>query len=90
MSDRGVLLLGELVGRIDRLEVRCSRCDRYGRLRLARLIAEHGADLDLGRLRCWLAGDCPGAAAAHWHERCDVYLPQLSALVRQDAVIGGH
>jgi hypothetical protein len=27
------------------LEVRCHRCDRYGRLRLAKLIAEHGADM---------------------------------------------
>jgi hypothetical protein len=36
-----------LVGWVDRLEVRCQCCDRYGRLRLGKLIEEHGADMDL-------------------------------------------
>jgi hypothetical protein len=39
------VLLGALVGRLERLEIRCSRCDRAGRVRLAKLIAEHGSDL---------------------------------------------
>ena len=36
-----------LARRVDRLEVHCQRCDRYGRLRLGKLIEEHGADMDL-------------------------------------------
>jgi hypothetical protein len=48
--------LGDLQGRLALLEVRCRRCDRHGRLRLARLIAEHGADAALPILRHALAG----------------------------------
>ena len=36
------VLLGALVGRLERLEIRCSRCDLAGRVKL---IAEHGSDL---------------------------------------------
>ena len=43
MPKDGAILLGDLVGRIDHLEIRCKRCDRYGRVRLAKLIEEHGA-----------------------------------------------
>ena len=35
MGTTGAVTLGELVGRLDRLEIRCRRCDRRGRLRLA-------------------------------------------------------
>jgi hypothetical protein len=35
--------LGDLVGKLDMLELACNRCDRRGRLRLADLIAIHGA-----------------------------------------------
>ena len=42
MSATGAVTLGDLVGRLDRLEVRCRRCERHGRLGLARLIADYG------------------------------------------------
>jgi hypothetical protein len=45
-----VVTPGDLVGR---LEVRCRRCERHGRLGLAKLIADHGAGTglpDLGGL----------------------------------------
>jgi hypothetical protein len=42
MSDDGSLKLGALVGRLTTLEVACARCERRGRLRLDKLIAEHG------------------------------------------------
>ena len=71
--------LGALVGQVDRLEVRCKRCERQGRVRLARLIAEHGA-LGLPDLAVHLAADCPKAAATNPAERCFVYFPQLVEL----------
>ena len=36
MGTSGAVTLGELVGWIDHLEVRCRRCERHGRLRLER------------------------------------------------------
>ena len=72
--------LGALVGRVERLEVRYKRCDRAGRLQLAPLIAEHGADTGLPELGTHLAAGCLKAKATNSGERCFVYFPQLLAL----------
>jgi hypothetical protein len=69
--------LGDLVGRIERLDVRCSRCARAGRVKLAKLIVEHGAELGLPDLAVRLAGDCPNAGATDPTRRCWVHYPQL-------------
>ena len=59
MSAKGVVTLGDLVGRIDRLEVRCRRpkacgprrCPRHGGLRLARLVTDICAGCELADAR---------------------------------------
>ena len=43
-SRRGSITLSELVGKLDLLEIKCHRCDRHGRVSLARSIEEYGAD----------------------------------------------
>ena len=80
MGAKGVVTLGALVGRADPLEVRCRCCERRGRLRLARLIADHGAGTGLPDLAVRLAADCPKAKAPDLAERCFVYFPQLAGL----------
>ena len=72
----GALSLGQIAERLSHLEVRCSRCDRRGRLRLDRLIAQHGAAFPAPELRHLLAGDCPSRDASI-HERCQVHFPNL-------------
>jgi hypothetical protein len=47
MSSGGAVTLGEIAGRLPMLEVACSRCDRHGRLSVAKLIERHGADARL-------------------------------------------
>jgi hypothetical protein len=74
---RMVVTLGHLVGRIERLEVRCTRCDRAGRVKLDKLIAEHGSDLPMPELAVLLATDCPKVSATNVAERCFVIFPQL-------------
>lgn len=69
------ILLSDL--KFDFLEIRCTRCDRHGRLSVARLIAEHGPDAGLVTLRHALAGDCPNRDAPVY-ERCDVFYPGLT------------
>ena len=54
-----VVTLRQLVGRLDVVEVPCNRCDRHGRLRLARLIAQHGPDMGVPELLRVLSADCP-------------------------------
>src|ERR671939_1020302 len=75
MSNRGSITLGELEGKLTMLEVACHRCDRRGRVSLARLIDEHGADTGLPDLWESLAGDCPNARTTVLNSRCAIYYP---------------
>jgi hypothetical protein len=59
---RQVVTLGDLVDR---------------RIRLARLIEEHGAEMALPELGLRLAASCPRATAADLSRRCCVYYPVL-------------
>jgi len=70
------LSLTDIAPRIDMLEVRCSRCDRKGRLSVTRLIDQHGGETQLPDLRRHLVGDCDKANAMEY-ERCDIFFPQL-------------
>ena len=56
MSNRGSISLGELKGKLTMLEVACHRCERRGRVNLARPIEERGADMGLPDLWESLAG----------------------------------
>ena len=80
MSGRGSITLGELQGKLDLLEIKCHRCDRHGRVSLARLVDDHGADTGLPDLGETLTGDCPQARSTAVHNRCAIYYPQLPAL----------
>ena len=80
---RQVVTLGDLEGHIERLEVRCTRCPRHGRVRLAKLIAEHGAELGLPDLAVRLAADCPQAQAINPADRCFVAFRQLLDLAER-------
>jgi hypothetical protein len=51
VSSRGAFTLAEIAAKLRMLEVACSRCERRGRLSLARLIQQHGADASLGGRR---------------------------------------
>ncbi|MGZ8874736.1 MAG: hypothetical protein ACXW1E_08455 [Halobacteriota archaeon] len=68
--------LGDLEGTVSFLEIRCTRCDRYGRERVSRLIKRYGREARLPDVCHHLAADCQHHRAAI-NERCDVYFPQL-------------
>jgi hypothetical protein len=73
----GVVTLGDLASRIELLEIRCKRCERQGRVRLSRLIEEHGAGRDLPSLGTRLAAGCPRSTLMDGGARCFIYYPQL-------------
>jgi hypothetical protein len=56
---RQVVTLGDPVGRVERLEIRCTRCPRQGRVKPSELIAAHGAGMDPPQLGTVLAADRP-------------------------------
>ena len=73
----GSLSLDDVGKRFRLLEVRCGKCTRHGRLRVDKLIDEHGRDMSLPDLRVVLAADCEHNAAAGLTDQCQVYYPQL-------------
>jgi hypothetical protein len=43
MSNSGAVTLGDITGKLQMLDVACSRCERRGRLSVTKLIERHGA-----------------------------------------------
>jgi hypothetical protein len=78
---KGSVTLGDLEGVLQLLEIRCTKCGRYGRERVTRLIERYGREARLPDVRHRLGADCPHRKAAIY-ERCDVYFPQLVELSR--------
>ena len=78
---KAVYLLGDVAERgATMIEIRCGRCDRYGRLSVARLLAEYGPNADMGAVLRALVGDCPKRDARQIQDRCDPFCPTLVEL----------
>jgi len=76
-----VILLGEVAARGVRvLDIRCGRCDRHGRLSLARLVEEYGADAPVRVVMQDQIGECPNKDHSQLQSRCDPYSPTLAEL----------
>jgi len=78
-----VITLAKIAPKLTMLEIACTKCDRYGRLSVTRLIAEHGEDMALPELKEVLAADCPRQRATSLYDRCGAYYPQLPRLFGQ-------
>jgi hypothetical protein len=76
----GVVRLGEVADRLPVLEVACNRCERRGRPRADRLLAEHGVAMPIPVLLRIIASDCPRLTAERVHDICGIHLPDLSRL----------
>ena len=77
---RGSLSLDDIAKRFDMLEVRCGKCSRSGRLKIEKLIDEHGQAMTLPNLRKVLSGDCEHKNAVRRKVRCQGFYPQLREL----------
>ena len=78
---RGVVTLGEVAAKVERVEIACRRCDRRGVLRTDRLVAEHGAGIPVPALLRLIAADCPRMRADKMHDVCGVHMPGLPRLM---------
>jgi hypothetical protein len=76
---KGSVTLGEVAARATHIDVACTRCERRGHYRLARLIPTYGEDFRITDLAAQLA-DCPNRKASVG-ERCDVYYPGLRLIM---------
>ena len=73
----GTISLGEIAARLTMVEVACNRCDRRGRLNVARLVEEHGAACPGPDLLRHLSADCPKRIASKLHDVCGIHMPDL-------------
>jgi hypothetical protein len=67
------LMLADIIGRADFLEIRCGRCERSGRLSVARLAQENPPETSLAPIMRAQIGDCPKKAERRIEARCDPY-----------------
>jgi hypothetical protein len=76
-----VITLGAVAARgAETIDIRCSRCDRHGRLSVARLMAEHGPNAAMGHVMRAQVGDCQNRDSAQIQNRCDPFCPDLARL----------
>jgi hypothetical protein len=78
---RMVLTLADLEAKgVARLAITCDRCPRRGVSTVARLIEQHGRELDLVSLRLRLAADCPAYHTGRTTPLCGARFPALPSL----------
>jgi hypothetical protein len=74
---RDYLAFGDIEGKLDMLDVECTKCERKGRYSVAKLIARYGREGNMQTWRASLSADCPKRNAFAIHERCDIICPDL-------------
>jgi hypothetical protein len=78
------IALADIIGRVDFLELASGRCERRGRVSVARLARENPPETSLAAIMRVQIGDCPRQAERRIEERCDPYSPvPLAALGRE-------
>jgi hypothetical protein len=77
MPRDGAIIFGDLVGKLDVLNVACEKCGRAGRYALARLIEQRGRDAKVVDWLAEVAADCPKKLANNWADQCAARCPDL-------------
>jgi hypothetical protein len=75
---RDVMTPADLLGRIQTLNVACTKCDRRGRYRVKTLVRDIGVDGNIANWLASLSADCRHKNAAAFADRCDVRCPDLT------------
>jgi hypothetical protein len=72
----GAITLGQIAGRLDRLEIACGKCGRRGSYSVQELINRHGPELGLPDLAARLSADCEHRGGLAF-DRCQVLFSNL-------------
>jgi hypothetical protein len=81
MPRDGAIIFGDLVGKLDALNIECEKCGRRGRYRLRRLIERYGIDAKLFDWCDEITADCPCKQAKNLNDVCGARCPDLSKVV---------
>jgi hypothetical protein len=73
----GAIILSDLIGKLEVLQVTCEKCRRDGRYILARLIRNRGRDAKVIDWLGELTAECPKKVAHNMNDPCGAKCPQL-------------
>jgi len=71
----------DLLGKLTVVRVECSKCGRFGRYHLRRLIDQHGGNATIIDWLEQLTADCPRKRAASVSDQCHARCPDLPKVV---------
>lgn len=80
MPRSGAMVLGDIAGKLSMLRVDCTRCDRKGQYRVAKLLATYGPNKSMVELLSEISGDCPKRKAGHVYDPCGAGCPDMVTL----------
>ena len=81
MFKDGSIVFGDLVGKLEVLNVTCETCGRAGRYVVRWLIDQHGRDHKLTDWLSTISADCPKRRAADTSDECAARCPDLSRVM---------
>ena len=67
----GVILIRDLIGKLDVLRVVCDKCGCDGRFQVQRLTKDRGRDSKIVDWLDQITADCPKKSARNMSDRCD-------------------
>jgi hypothetical protein len=77
MPRDGAIIFGDLIDKLDVLNVACKKCGRKGRYAVARLIEQRGRDAKVIDWRDEITADCPKKQAGNMSDQCAAQCPDL-------------
>jgi hypothetical protein len=80
MSQDESMTFGDLLGRIDWLDIVCAKCDRHGRYHVHTLAAQLGHDYSIPDWVNDMTKDCPRRRAPGLADPCSARCPELLAI----------
>ena len=81
MPREGAIIFRDLVGKLDALNVECTKCPRWGRYHVYKLIERYGIDAKLFDWTDEIAADCPRKIAKNLNDLCGARCPDSPKLV---------
>jgi hypothetical protein len=85
MPRDGARTFGDLIGRLDHLQIVCPKCDRLGRYLVHRHAMEHGPDVKVPDWIALMTRDCPRRQSPGLADACAAQCPGLLGLAIEDA-----
>jgi len=71
----GTRTFGDLIGRLDHLEIVCAKCERHGRYAVRRLIERHGGGMKIPDWKAEVTRDCPRRRLPGLADACAAQCP---------------